>query len=125
MDAQAELKRLTEQLNQMNQRQGLTPITTPATIAAPQVPVTADQVSAIVEASLKRAMPELMSMVKSLDDFFDKALPPDDLAAFKAYRDQGAPGLKELMASDTLHPIAQLLWDEIKSHAIKLMEKKS
>lgn len=127
MNAESELKRLAEQLNQLNMRQqGIVgnpifpPIPTNEFQQTPQQgPVTADQVSSIIETSLKRAMPQLMGMIQSIDDFFVKALPPDELAAFKTYRDQGAPGLKELMESGALYPVAQLLWDEIKSQATK------
>jgi hypothetical protein len=64
-------------------------------------------------------MPQLIGIVQLLDDFFAKALPAAELAAFKEYRDKGAPGLEELLKSDTLHPVAQLLWDEIKTNVGK------
>src|ERR1700739_269853 len=125
MDAHAEMQRLLKQLNDANARitsgQPLVaPVESPAPAAAPATPpVTAEQIAAIVETELKRAMPPRMGMVQSLDDFFTRALPPAELQAFKAYRDQGAPGLQALVASTELYPIAELLWDTIKEHALK------
>lgn len=109
MNAQDEMQGLLDKLARLN-------TAAPFPLAPKPEPVTPEQIAAIVDASLKRAMPQLMGMVQSLDDFFNKALPADELAAFKKYRDDGAPGLVELMASSTLYPIAQLLWDEIKGN---------
>lgn len=114
MDAQVEIQNLMRQLNNLNTRQ---PITDQPQQPEAQAPATAAQVAEIVESSLKKAMPQLMGMVQLVDDFFQRALPPEELAAFKGYRDAGAPGMKELIESDRLYPIAQMLWDEIKTAA--------
>lgn len=112
MDSAAELQRLQAQITAMTLGQSTAP--PPA-----EKPVTADQVAAIVDAAITRAMPQLIGMVQVIDEFFSKALPPEELEAFKAYRDAGAPGLRELLASENLHPVAQLLWDEIKNTQVK------
>jgi hypothetical protein len=118
MDYQAQMQSLMTRLHAMQSGQPLQPeVATTAPPQPAQQAITPDQIAAIVDASLKRAMPQLMGMVNTIDGFFNRALPPEELAAFKAYRDQGAPGLKAMLDSDTLFPIAQLMWEMIKENA--------
>ncbi len=78
---------------------------------------TPEQVASIIESALKKMMPQLVEAIAVMDSFFSKALSTEDFAAFKEFRAKGSPGFKELIESDKLHPIAQLLWDEMKSAA--------
>lgn len=61
-----------------------------------------------------RAPPPQLAAVAQFDQVFERALAPGDLAAFKEYVADGAPGFDKLLAGDALYPIAQLLWETIK-----------
>lgn len=115
MSTQAEVQRLMAQIAAMTsqQHQQVPPL---SQLGQPQVaPATPAQVADIVEATIKRCMPQLASAIHVMDGFFSKALSAEDFAEFKKYRESGSPGFKELIESNKLHPVAQLLWDEIKS----------
>ena len=91
---------------------GLTAMTMPIQPA----PINAEQVQAMIDASIKSSMVAVQSPLAQFDSIFQRALPKEDFAAFTAYVSRGAPGFSELLNSDKLDPIAQLLWETIKEN---------
>jgi hypothetical protein len=83
---------------------------------APAVSMTPQDVQAMIDASLSRALAPVASPLAQFDSIFQRALPADDFAAFTGYVQRGAPGFGELLKSDKLDPIAQLLWETIKEN---------
>ena len=78
--------------------------------------VTAQDVQAMIDASLKQTAQVAASPLAQFDTIFQRALPSEDFAAFTAYVQNGAPGFADLLQTDKLDPIAQLLWETIKEN---------
>jgi hypothetical protein len=91
------------------------PSSLPHFAASPSL--TAQDVQAMIDASISRSITVVHSPLEQFDSIFQQALSPDDFAAFTTYVQDGAKGFSDLMKSDALHPIAQLLWETIKEHA--------
>lgn len=95
---------------------GLTP---PAPAQPPGM--TAEQVRQIVAEELAARTPaaspaQAMARLEQFDKVFQKALPAEDFMAFQKYVAAGAPGFADLLTTDKLNPIAQLLWETIKEN---------
>lgn len=94
---------------------GLTPT---GAIQPPTPALTAEMVSQMIDERLKAVAPpaieRLAGISAQFEQVFQAALPKEDYEAFHAYVANGSPGFDKLLAGDTLHPIAQLLWETIK-----------
>ena len=95
---------------------GLTP-------AAPAVaPLTAEIVSQMIDDRIKASqnspapVQQLASITAQFEQVFQNALSKTDYDAFHAYVAAGSPGFAEMLTTDKLHPIAQLLWETIKEN---------
>lgn len=84
--------------------------------ARPATFVTEQQVRAWIEEAFAQRIPAVQQRLQGFDAMFAKALPKDDYAAFQQYMAAGSPGFDQLLASDKLYPLVQLLWDTIKEH---------
>lgn len=78
------------------------------------------QIRTIMQEELAKLAPNvqgnLNQALEPLRAMFNSALADDDLKQFKEYLEKGAPGFGQLLASDKLYPIAQLLWETIKEN---------
>lgn len=88
-----------------------------------QIPglVTIEQVNALIDARLQALQPapqpdlgRLNAVLQQVDALAKRALSKEDYEAMMAYMASGGPGFTDLMASDALNPIVQLLCETIK-----------
>lgn len=112
---------------------GLSPGMSPAVAgypgaAQPTMFVTADQVSAMLEARLKALVPpqpagpdlsRLHVVLQQVDDLARRALPDADYKALHGYLASCITGERDfgtMLKSEALFPIMQLLWETIKEN---------
>ncbi len=81
---------------------------------AAQIPAPHLDIPAMIKAEFDRRMPAMQSSMSKFEDVFKRALSAEDYVEFTCYAQAGAPGFNELLASDKLFPLAQLLWETIK-----------
>jgi hypothetical protein len=103
-------------------RAPLLPSSNPMTQVQPGQ-MTIEQVQQIVDARLKelnpgpaKAMQQLQNSMQAFESMFQRALPAADYKAFQEYVANGSPGFNDILQSDKLFPLAQLLWETIKEH---------
>lgn len=106
----------------------------PNTFSPPGGMLTQDQIASIVDQRIAIAlakipstapaaapagpdMSKLAAIVGQAENLFQRALPAQDYAAFHAYTQAGAAGFSDIMKSEALYPIVQLLWETIKENA--------
>lgn len=96
----------------------------------PIMQLTQEQVSAMIDERLKAytaqvqqqapaaqpAMTKLASVIAQAEGVFQRALPPADYKAFQEYTQSGGKGFDEILKSEALYPIVQLLWETIKEN---------
>jgi len=107
-----ELEAMLQPGGPLNPHQNRVPMLMPKT---PQF-TTALDVQTMIDASLARTVQAAANPLSQFDTIFQRALPAEDFAAFTAYVSLGAPGFGDLMATEKLDPIAQLLWETIKEN---------
>lgn len=85
--------------------------------------LTADQVNALIDLKLRALTPapaaqpdlaKLGAVIQQIDGLVRRALSADDYEFLKNYISEGGPGFADMLASDVLHPIAQLLCETIR-----------
>jgi hypothetical protein len=89
----------------------------PMAIAPPlayQPNVSEEKIRAIMAEELNRHMPRFQTFNDQFETIFKSALSEEEYKAFHEYVAAGSPKFDEILKSDALHPIAQLLWEAIK-----------
>lgn len=88
-------------------------------------PITLEQVEALIQTKLEKFVPpsppqagpdmsKLTAIIGQLEMVFQRALSPEQYAAFQSYVQAGGPGFQDILNAKALDPCVQLLWETIK-----------